>query len=676
MNMTRFFKYIVFVLLLTGCTADLTEERVSVDGNDAHDKIVNRSESAIAGTIAVRFESSAESRLAECATRSGATRTGIAGVDAILDGIGGYAVEPVFVVTKKNKERVYAQGLHLWYELRFEKESDLEMVAKQLSCVAEVQRVQFMQRAQRISPQGQAVKSQHLSSVDTNDKIPFNDPYRYYQWALDNLGKAAPISNAGYVNKLPAVVEGADINILPAWKLCKGDPSIVVAVVDEGVMNTHEDLADNIWINEAELNGVEGEDDDDNGYKDDIYGYNFATMNNRIVWDLDKDSGHGTHVAGIISAVNDNGIGICGVAGGSGKGDGVKVMSIQIFYGSGGASAANISRGMQYAADMGAHILQNSWGYGSSAITSDANYRRRGMESDAIDYFVKYGGTEDGPIDGGLVIFAAGNEGLSPAAYPAAYEPCVAVASFSPSLKPAYYTNYGAGTDIVAPGGEMVYTNGAILSTLPERFAEPKYGNYGYMQGTSQACPHVSGIAALGLSYAKKLGKRYSADEFRSMLLSSTNDIDPYLTGEYKMPKADTGYATLSYPKFVGGLGAGYIDAYKLMLQIDGTPYTVIKGGVTSEIDLSPYFGDGVHNAKLSTIEISDEDKAAVGLGDCTYADGKLSVNCSKSGVATVTVRLLIGGSANSQISPSGTVVSKTFVLMVRSATAENGGWL
>ena len=674
--------YSIFAALaLAACTADFDGCDKVVE-NNPNDKILNSSTDCVEGTILVCFNSSAESRLAKCATRSGATRTGVEGVDILLDKVSGYNVEPVFVITDKNRDKVYAQGLHLWYELSFDKGADADILAKELSAVAEVQYVQFNRKVCRVDapkPLSVSEPTTMAAASPAKSKIPYNDIYASYQWSLNNLGKDSKVGNAGVINKLPEVVAGADINVLPAWKLCKGDPSITVAVLDEGVMYTHEDLVDNIWINQAEKDGTYGVDDDNNGYADDIYGYNFCFLNDDISWDHDNDSGHGTHVAGIISAVNNNGKGICGIAGGSGKKDGVKIMTIQVFFGTGGASTANIAKGMQYAADNGAHIMQCSWGYDNDLAKNDASYKRKCMvEAQAINYFIANGGTEDGPIDGGVVIFAAGNETQSLPCYPAAYEPCIAVASFTPALKPAYYTNYGIGTDIVAPGGEMLYSYGSILSTLPSKFQKPSdFNGYGLMQGTSQACPHVSGIAALGLSYAKQLGKRYTANEFRSMLLSATNDIEPYLTGGISLPLKDGNKLNINYPSYSGKLGAGYIDAYKLMLQIDGTPYSVVKRGVDSEIDLSTYFGDGILNSEFSKIEITDEDKANIGLGDCIYNAGKLTVNCANIGTAKLTITMLIGGSADDNTQkPYPTEVTKSFVLLSKAEVPTNNGWL
>ena len=147
-----------------------------------------------------------------------------------------------------------------------------------------------------------------------NSSLPMNDPLLQDQWHYQNDGTLA------YSKK------GADINLFKALEITHGSPNVIVAIVDGGIDINHEDLAANIWINTAEKNGTSGKDDDGNGYKDDVYGWNFVDNSATIV-----PHSHGTHVAGTVAAVNNNGKGVCGVAGGSGHGDGVRLMSCQIF---------------------------------------------------------------------------------------------------------------------------------------------------------------------------------------------------------------------------------------------------------------------------------------------------------------------------------------------------------
>ena len=303
--------YFAIVALLAACTADLENQTISTTDNGVGGKILNTSRNCVGGTLIVRFNAAAESRLAERATRSGATRTGVSGVDAVLDEVKGYSVVPLYVVTEKNREKVYAGGYHLWYELLFDESSDMEATAAKLAKVGEVQVVQYVHRVKRVGSPKVVTKSvdEEMPVTRATSTIPFNDTHRRSQWGLVNSGNLS-----GRISNLPDAVAGADVNVVPAWELCTGDPSIVVAVLDEGVMNTHEDLKNNIWVNEAELNGQSGVDDDGNGYKDDIYGFNFTTMKGTITWNKSSDTGHGSHVAGIIAAENNNGIGICGIA--------------------------------------------------------------------------------------------------------------------------------------------------------------------------------------------------------------------------------------------------------------------------------------------------------------------------------------------------------------------------
>lgn len=243
---------------------------------------------------------------------------------------------------------------------------------------------------------------------------------------------------------------------------CTGDPSIIVAVLDEGVMYTHPDLAANMWVNEKEQLRA-GKDADGNGYKDDRYGYNFVKNSGLISWTDANDTGHGTHVAGIIAAVNNNGEGVSGIAGGDGTpNSGVKLMSCQVFDGEGGVTLDGEAKAIKYAADNGAVILQCSWGYNSGDANLVDGYtpgpatqkeweETYPLEKDAIDYFLNNAGSPNGVIDGGIAVFASGNEYAGIPGYPGGYTKCVTVAAVAADFTPASYTNYGENVDICAP---------------------------------------------------------------------------------------------------------------------------------------------------------------------------------------------------------------------------------
>ena len=220
-------------------------------------------------------------------------------------------------------------------------------------------------------------------------------------------------------------------------------------------------------------------------------------------------------MAGTIAAVNNNGKGVCGIAGGNyakGK-EGVKIMSCQVFEGE--KSSASPPTAIKWGADHGAVISQNSWGYGETVKTTPNSVKA------AVDYFNKYAGFDEngkqvGPMAGGVVIFSAGNENMN--ASSSEYEGIVCVTSVGADYRRAYYSNWGDFADIAAPGGDAKKGN-QILSTLPNN-------KYGIMQGTSMACPHVSGVAALIVS--KYGGPGFTAKALKDRLLNNTTDITAY----------------------------------------------------------------------------------------------------------------------------------------------------
>ena len=453
-------KLLIFAsfLLLAGCTTDPDMDNNVGGGTSAQTpsaKIVNTSADAAAETLLVYFNDRAVESIEStaAATRTAATRSGVASVDDVLSRLEIVSLERLFTYDARSEEQTRAAGLHKWYILTFGQGADLEKAARELAGVAEVSRIQFDTKLQKASvgnPMPFRIDETGTTRADFSGS-GFNDPGLPNQWHYSNNGdKMFAATTAA----------GADINVPEAWKLTGGSPSIIVAIVDEGVKYTHPDLADNMWVNKAELNGAADTDNDGNGYKNDVHGYNFATNSSDLTWSVshydnkgkyDGDSGHGTHVAGTVAAVNNNGKGVCGVAGGTGSNDGVKLMSCQIFSGGNGGTISTSVRAIKYAADNGASIIQCSWGYPTqSPFTSDSFYERNyAAEKEAIDYFVSKKNND--VLDGGLAIFAAGNDATNFASYPGGYRSYVSVTSFGPDYLPAYYTNYGPGCNVAAP---------------------------------------------------------------------------------------------------------------------------------------------------------------------------------------------------------------------------------
>ncbi len=655
-------------LALAACSSDpLAETDAPVSGSvpaPAAMKIVNTSANAVPGSLLIYFDDRAvgqveQAAAAAAATRSAATRAGIVDVDEVLGALSVRGLRRVFPCNPKSEERTRAAGLHKWYLVEFDEEADLDLAASRLASVAEVEHVQFNTQLCRMDdyravPLGASAAAPAAAAV-------FNDPYLSKQWHYINTGNRAIAQTARV---------GADIDVEEAWKLTGGDRRIVVAVVDEGVKYTHPDLAANMWSNADEAN--DGRDTDGNGYADDLYGYNFVDRG-PVTWDKPEDSGHGTHVAGTVAAVNNNGTGVCGVAGGTGSNDGVRIMSCQIFSNDGGGSVAQTAEAIRYAADNGASIIQCSFGYqttdGSNPIPSDTYYKKNyGIEIQAIEYFVSKKNCE--ALDGGLAIFAAGNEADGRSSYPGGYVDNISVTAFSTDYLPAYYTNYGPGCNIAAPGGDYKIAadgkSSMVLSTLPSEINEGD--DYGYMQGTSMACPHVSGVAALGLSYALKLGKTFSVDEFKAMLLTSVNNIDTYLDGTK---------GGIDLAQYYKNMGTGAVDAYQLLMQVEGTPCLRAKVGTKQLLPLTEYFGGAASNLTYVGVTMTPEAMTKLGIAEApTIAYGKLQIKCTKPGVARIKVTAIAGGDTLGGEVEGGQAVTREFAIIARATKNANGGWL
>ena len=692
----KFFYIAMVALALTGCSDSLS----TIDSSEGKADITIPSD-AEAGELLIKFAPEMSSILDQAQmskTRSGkATRSGIPSTDEVLDILGSYSFERVFPVDANTEARTREAGLHLWYTVKFDKSTDLKAAAERLKQLGEVTKVQTNGRikrayntdSKRIYLSDKALQQKATRAAASGEP---SDPGFAYQWHYRNLGAG----NYGFENlndNQAGAEAGCDVNAVEAWKTCVGDPSIIVAVLDEGVMYTHPDLAPNMWCNPGETTQGEKADGDGNGYEGDLHGYNFVEESGNITWSDANDSGHGTHVAGTIAAANNNGIGVSGVAGGDGTpNSGVKIMSCQIFSGQNSVTLAGEARAIKYAADNGAVILQCSWGYNSSESSQLSGYtpgpatekewaETYPLEKEALDYFINNAGSPNGVIDGGIAVFAAGNEYAGNPAFPGAYSKCVSVASLAADYTPACYTDFGSLVTLSAPGGDLEYygkigetedeywaetgeQKGAVLSTLVKN-GQPAYG---YMEGTSMACPHVSGVAALGLAYAVKQNRHYRAADFISLMKKSVKDLDSHYqngaTKTYYMNHTTVGASpeTIELSKYIGKMGAGLIDAAQLLNGIQNKelssemklPNMYVGIEKTTSLNLAAYFAGQTEGYSCSVANTS--------VASATV-DGKM-----------LTVKGLAAGSTSLTVTAANGT-SQTVTVTVRKS-AGNNGWM
>ena len=483
--MRRIFYLFVFLLLLVGFSATAQTYKVIKGPRPPINLDKVPKDAYYPGILKIKFTPNMTKILDEhgvTRTKSGIVQFGIPSVDKLLRKYGvkyakGVFDYPIFK-NSKFKARHRAWGFHLWYRLEVDKNLDIKQLVREFQALPEVE---YAEPEYKKVLYGQPVK-----------KWTPNDPDYPQQWHYNNTGQSG-----GTVD--------ADIDLPEAWELEKGDTNVVVAIVDGGIQVDHPDLQANIWWK---------------------VGYNFVDSTT-VLDPVD----HGTHVSGTIAAVNNNGVGVSGIAGGSGSGtDGVRLLSCQVFTNS---SAGGFGVAPVWAADQGAAISQNSWGYTQSGV-----YDQEVL--DAIDYFNANGGGN--VLNGGITIFAAGNDDDDGQWYPGCYENVVGVAATNDKDQKAWYSNYGDWVDIAAPGGETgSHDYEGVLSTVTN-------GGYDWYQGTSMATPHVSGVAGLVISYAYQHGVVLTNDQVRQILLNSTDFIDNL------------------NPNYAGKLGTGRLNAYKALL--------------------------------------------------------------------------------------------------------------
>ncbi len=434
-----------------------------------------------------------------------------------------------------------------------------------------------------------------------------NDFYYSYQWHLNQASDH-------------------DIDAPEAWDIEAGSDATVVAILDSGTRYYHPDLGGvnaspsnpeasrgNMWINNAELNGSSGVDDDGNGYVDDWIGYDFIDGVSNC-WsgedcnDKDNDprdfNGHGTHTSGIFGMLTNDDYGMCGVAGGWGNGtqaeygNGVKIMALRMGYSYnwlgqeyGVVMMDAAAEAFYYAADNGASIASCSWGSSNS-----------GGIGAAATYFLN---------SGGIIVVAAGNDGaeVSPD-YLNGRGDCISVAATNENDNGASFTTYGTWVDICAPGDN-------IYSTYHDHY-DPATNYWAAMGGTSMSAPMVAGVAAL--IWSQNPG--WTASQVETQLYTSADNIDAYLTSKY-----------------IGKMGVGRINAYEAVNTGTPPPVAAFSGSPTS-------------GCTPLTVTFTDESTGDITSWDWTFGDGGTSTAQNPSyeytSTGTFTVSLTVTGPGGS----------------------------
>ena len=420
--------------------------------------------------------------------------------------------------------------------------------------------------------------------------MPFGDAKMPGQWqAPDNFGRpGGNYRRRSYTGRASSVTaqEGIDINIDEAWEnYSDSSKEVIVAIVDTGIDYTHEDLSGNIWTNNDEIanNGI---DDDGNGYIDDVYGWNFYNNSNKVYTGSEDD--HGTHGAGTIIAIADNGKGIAGIV----QSDKVKVMSVKALGDQdGGGSTASVIQAIQYAEANGADICNLSLG---TSNNDDALYQTISNSNM-------------------LFVVAAGNDSQNTdqrASYPASYdlENIITVGNLNYDGTLHYSSNYGENTvDIAAPGAY-------ILSTTTNN-------GYSYMTGTSMSAPFVSGAAALVYSHYEDI----SLANVKEILLSSATELDALDGAVTTGGMLDLGNALSFNPENLSG------EEWE-----EKTPY-VYKGN-------APQIAAQIvnqRNKSYLTVQFYDEDGDIVAA---RYGKGELAVDDFDNGENGNAVKLTNSG--------------------------------
>ncbi|CAL2108721.1 hypothetical protein T190115A13A_90067 [Tenacibaculum sp. 190524A02b] len=525
----------LFVLLTIGINA---QQKYNAKGQEKGIIVVKLTKNQLNKLEREEQENLSSRNIILSSKKEGHAKFGIQDVDFCNKKVKATSIKRVFRYAGKHEKKHRKHGLHLWYEIEFDKNIDINEAISLYKNNSEIEIAHERNKTQRIETNNNILKGK-ASNNKINKRATFpNDPRFHEQWHYHNTGQEDGIG-------------GSDIKLKEAWELETGDDRVIVSIMDYGVDPTHPDLDGNMWVNSGEIPG-NNIDDDNNGYVDDIYGYDFVANTGTII----VNNNHGTHIAGTIAAETNNGIGVSGIAGGTGNNDGVRIMT-NIIHGDGRGA---IDDAFVYAADNGAVISQNSWNSGG---------RFEPSRKAAIDYFIAEAGGANQAMNGGILFFSAGNNNLTSPAYPGAYEKVFSVAATDNKDKKSNFSNYGNWTNIAAPGGESTIgkDKSTILSTV--------YNNrYGFSWGTSMATPHVSGVAALIVSY--NYGN-ITPEQVKKALIQGVDPIDHLNKG------------------YEGKLGVGRLNAVRSLRASKGL-------GIPDSVTVS---NEGLNNVKLSWNQVS-----------------------------------------------------------------------
>src|SRR6056297_3500502 len=345
-------------LFLFSFTAVFAQEKaVNEDGNyknviriKIHDNLVNQFDALH------QKQSQTINKLVPAS--KGFVQTNVKALDSKYQELNAVEYKRVFRSAGNFEQQHREFGLHKWYEISFNSKSTVKQLLDAYKGLEEIEYVEPISKKSLVQHDTHPKAKNNAKALNT---LP-DDPYFSEQWHYHNTGQSGGTADA-------------DIDLPEAWELETGNTNVIVAIEDEGVDYSHEDLAGNMWVNTGETpnNGI---DDDNNGYVDDYYGYNFGDNKGPI-----SPGSHGTHVGGTVAAETNNGTGLAGIAGGTGNNDGVRLMSVQVF---GANSQGGFAEGFIYAADMGAHICSINKTFCETTLTVGAKNLNRHQSNTII----------------------------------------------------------------------------------------------------------------------------------------------------------------------------------------------------------------------------------------------------------------------------------------------------